>query len=198
MSTLGEGRASQILDLGGGRVLRRFKRGGDPAREALVMEHARAHGYPVPRVLEVRADGLVLERVDGPTMLAALRRRPWTIARHAAALAALHGRLHRIPFEGAALVHLDFHPDNVLLSPSGPVVIDWTNAGAGDPGVDLALTWVIGETSGVPARAFVRLYARRVDREALERGLPEAVARRLADPNLTEAERARVRRLLRG
>jgi hypothetical protein len=62
---LAEGRASEIFDLGDGRVLRRFKRGGDPGFEASVMEHARAHGYPVPAVLEVRDDGLVLERVDG-------------------------------------------------------------------------------------------------------------------------------------
>ena len=64
------------------------------------MEHARAHGFPVPGVLEVRDDSLVLERVDGPTMLAELRRRPWRMRRPRAALAQLHHRLHEIPFEG--------------------------------------------------------------------------------------------------
>jgi len=69
------GRASEIVDLGSGRVLRRFKGGGRPAREAEIMEHARAYGFPVPQVLEVLEDALVLEGIDGPTMLADLRRR---------------------------------------------------------------------------------------------------------------------------
>ena len=62
------GRASEIVDLGGGRVLRRFKGQGFPAREARIMEHARAHGFPVPAVLEVRDDALVLELVEGLTL----------------------------------------------------------------------------------------------------------------------------------
>jgi tRNA A-37 threonylcarbamoyl transferase component Bud32 len=121
---LGEGRASEIFDLGGGGVLRRFKSGGDPAFEARVMAHARAHGFPVPLVHEVREDGLVLERIEGPTMLEAIE-----LERDAAELALLHGQLHEIPFGGAVLLHRDLHPANVILSPSGPLVIDWTNAG---------------------------------------------------------------------
>jgi tRNA A-37 threonylcarbamoyl transferase component Bud32 len=131
---IASGRASEIVDLGDGRVLRRFKGGGDPAREATIMEHARRYGFPVPRIFEVQEHGLVLERVDGPTMLADLRRRPWRSLRHARTLAELHAPLHEIPFDGERLLHLDLHPDNVLLSTRGPVVIDWTNARAGDPG----------------------------------------------------------------
>ena len=152
MRVIAAGRASEIVDLGGGRVLRRFKGGGDPAREAAVMEHAQAHGFPVPEVFEVRDDALVLELVEGPTMAADLRRRPWRLARHARTLAALHDRLHEIPYEGERLLHLDLHPENVLLSSRGPVVIDWTNAQAGEPGLDLALTWVIGATSPTSGR----------------------------------------------
>jgi aminoglycoside phosphotransferase (APT) family kinase protein len=192
------GRASEIVELGSGRVLRRFKAGGQPEREAVIMEYARAHGFPVPRVLEVRDDALVLERVDGPTLLADLRSRPWQAGRAARMLAQLHADLHKIPFEGARLLHLDLHPDNVLLSRQGPVVIDWTNARAGEPAVDVALTWVIGATSGGWAgRAFTQLFLRHVDRRAARRALPQAAAFRLADPNVTDAERARVRRLLR-
>jgi aminoglycoside phosphotransferase (APT) family kinase protein len=191
------GRASEIVDLGDGRVLRSFKGHGEPAREAAVMEHARAYGFPVPEVLEVRDDALVLELVDGPTMAADLRRRPWRLARHARTLAALHDRLHEIPYEGERLLHLDLHPENVLLSSRGPVVIDWTNAEAGEPGLDVALTWVIGASvPKVGARAFTRLFLRHVDRGAARRALPEAVAYRLADPNVSEAERARAMRLL--
>jgi hypothetical protein len=86
------GRASEILDLGGGRVLRRFKGGGDASLEAEVMERASSHGFPMPRVLEVREDALVLERIEGPTMLADLRRKPWRCALHARTLAQLHAR----------------------------------------------------------------------------------------------------------
>jgi len=114
-------------------------------------------------------------------------------------IAGLHAQLHRIAFEGQWLLHLDLHPENVLLSRDGPVVIDWANARAGDPPLDVALTWVICATSGGrPGRAFAQLFLRHVDRAAARRALPDAVALRLADPNLSEAERARVRRLLRG
>ncbi len=195
---LAEGRASEILDLGDGRVLRRFKGAGRPAREAEVMKHARAHGFPVPEVLEVHDDALVLELVDGPTMLADLRNRPWRMGKHARKLAELHARLHEIPFEDDRLLHLDFHPDNVLLSRHGPVVVDWTNARAGEPSLDVALTWIIGATNGGSlGRAFTQLYLRHVDRSAARRALPEAAEYRLADPNVTDAERERVKRLLR-
>jgi aminoglycoside phosphotransferase (APT) family kinase protein len=196
MRLIAAGRASEVFDLGDGRVLRRFKDGGDPAREAAVMRHARAHGVPIPRVLEVQEDCLVLEHVDGPTMLADLRRRPWRAFRHARSLARLHARLHEVPFEGNRLVHLDLHPENVLLSQRGPVVIDWTNARGGDPALDVALTWVICSTAAGPAgRAFAQLFLRHVDRAAARRSLGEAIAFRLADPNVTDAERERVRRL---
>ena len=195
---LAEGRASEILELGEYRVLRRFKTGGRPAREAEIMEHARAHGYPVPRVLEVLADSLVLERIDGPTMLAELRRRPWKLAGHARMLAELHDRLHEIPFEGEQLIHLDFHPDNVLLSQRGPVVIDWTNSRGGKPALDVAMTWVICATSGGTfGRLFTRFFLRHVDRQAGRAELPAAGELRLADPNVTDDERELVRRLTR-
>ncbi len=197
MRVIAAGRASEILDLGDGRVLRRFKAPGDPAREARIMGHARAHGFPAVRVLEVRDQALVLERVQGPTMAADLRRRPWRAARHARLLAQLHDRLHEIHYEDARLLHLDLHPDNVLLGPGGPVVVDWTNARAGDPALDVALTWVIGATSaGLPGRAFTRLFLRHVDLEAARAALPAAAAYRLADRNVTDAERGRVTRLL--
>lgn len=150
------------------------------------MEHARAHGFPVPTVHEVRADALVLERIEGPTMLAAL-----DLERHPAELAGLHRRLHEILFEGAVLLHRDLHPENVILSPDGPVVIDWTNAAAGEPALDVALVWVIATSTGDPvAGRFARAFVAHFD--DWERALPDALAYRLADPNVTPAERARL------
>jgi aminoglycoside phosphotransferase (APT) family kinase protein len=198
VDVIAAGRASEIVDIGDSRVLRRFKRGGNPAHEATVMEQARAHGFSVPDVLEVRDDALVLERIDGPTMLSELHRRPWRAASHARVLAELHARLHEIPFESDRLLHLDLHPGNVLLARRGPVVIDWANARGGDPALDVALTWVIGATSGgVAGRAFTRLFLRHIDREAARIALPAAVRFRLADDNVTNEERSRVRRLVR-
>ena len=205
MKLLASGRASDVYDLGDGRVLRRFKTSGDPRREAVVMEHVRSHGYPVPRVLEVHVDSLVLERVDGRTMADELRRRPRSLGGFARELAALQQRLHMIeappgiPGAGAgtSLLHLDFHPANVLLPATGPVVIDWTNARAGDPALDVALTWVVCATSGGSlGRQFTRAFLEHVDLEAARQALPRAVERRLADPRVLPAERAAIRGLL--
>jgi aminoglycoside phosphotransferase (APT) family kinase protein len=159
------------------------------------MELARRHGYPVPEVREVRDDGLVLERVDGPSMMADCRRRPWRLPEHARTLARLHDELHRIPApDGGVLLHLDLHPKNVLLSGRGPVVIDWANARGGEASLDPALTWVILMTSaGAAGRAFARLFARHID---VRSALKEAVELRVADRNVTDAERHAVRRLL--
>ena len=140
MRLLAKGRASEIYDLEDGRVLRRFKGGGNPAFEARVMEHAHAHGFPVPAVHEVREDALVLERIEGRTMLEAIE-----LERDAAELARLHRQLHEIPFEGVALV--------------------WVIcAGVGDPSAEEF------------ASAFVAHF------DGWERGLPAALAYRLADP----------------
>ena len=160
------------------------------------MALARTHGFPVPQVQEVRPDALVMDRIDGPTMARSILRRPWLASAHAATLAELHERLHRIPLDGARLLHLDLHPENVLMAAHGPVVIDWTNAGAGDPDQDVALTWLILATSGgLPGRILAGLFRRRVGTDAIRRGLPAARDYRAADPNVTNAERARVRRL---
>jgi aminoglycoside phosphotransferase (APT) family kinase protein len=202
---IASGRASEIFDLEDGRVLRRFKSGGDPEREALVMRHAAANGYPVPGVLDVRSDALVLERIEGPTMVEDLRRRVWMLRRHAWLLADLHKRLHEVPAppnlpaasSGDRVLHLDLHPDNVILSPAGPVVIDWTNARRGDPALDVALTWVIAATSGGRlGRLFTRSFLPHFDRDELLAALPAAAERRVADPNVSDSERREVRRLL--
>ena len=93
-----------------------------------------------------------MERLDGPMMMDVMIRKPWTIKRYANLLADLHDRLHeiaapewvtRLDGEGDRLLHLDLHPMNVMLTSRGPVVIDWTNAAAGDPLTDVGLTYVL-------------------------------------------------------
>jgi aminoglycoside phosphotransferase (APT) family kinase protein len=98
---------------------------------------------------------------------------------------------------GDRLLHLDLHPENVILSPSGPFVIDWTNARRGEPALDVALTWVILATVGGPlARLFLRSFLPHFDREELLNELPAAADRRAADPNVTDYERQAVQRLV--
>jgi hypothetical protein len=169
------------------------------------MRHAHRHGYPVPRVLEVTSDALVLDRIAGPTMLETLRRHPWTLRQNASLLAQLHKRLHEIAAPsalpavspGGRLLDLDLHPENVILSPGGPVVIDWTNARRGDPALDVALTWVIAATSGGPlARLFLRWFLPHFDRDGLLQDLQVAGERRIADVNVSERERRAVQRFL--
>jgi aminoglycoside phosphotransferase (APT) family kinase protein len=132
-------------------------------------------------------------------------RRVSMCSRHGALLAELHKRLHEIaapPDLGAdggdRLLHLDLHPENVVLGAAGPVVVDWTNARGGDPALDVALTWIILATSaGLPGRWFLRSFLPHFDAEELQRALPAAAERRLADPNVTDRERDAVLRLLR-
>jgi tRNA A-37 threonylcarbamoyl transferase component Bud32 len=203
LKLIAAGRASEIFDLGDGRVLRRFKTGGDPEREALVMRHAARHGYPVPRVLDVGPDALVLERIEGPTMIEQVEEQPATLGDNASVLARLHEQLHAIAAPpslaavtgGGRLLHLDLHPANVILAATGPVVIDWTNARSGDPALDVALTWVIAATSA-RAGAFLDHFLPHFDERELLRALPAAAEYRLADANVTGRERQAVRRLV--
>ena len=57
--------------------------------------------------------------------------------------------LERLP-DGDALCHGDFHPENVVLCPSGPVVIDWPNAARGDPCGDFARSVLILRVGSLP------------------------------------------------
>jgi aminoglycoside phosphotransferase (APT) family kinase protein len=215
---VGVGRSADVYDLGHGRVLRRYHDHTRSARgEAEIMSWAAAHGVPVPEVFDADGPDIVMEKVDGPTMLADAARRPWRLASHAALLARLHAQVHAVPAldwlrapfgAGGVLLHLDLHPANVLLSARGPVVIDWEGAARGPAEADVALCWLVVATSEVPGsawqravgRAGQRLFADIVVRRA---GLrvdaawrAEAARFRLLDPHLRPGEAARVRRFL--
>ncbi len=134
------------------------------------MDYVRGYGYPVPAVSEMSDDGtrMVIERIDGPTMLGPLKSRPWSIRRFGAMLADLHIRLHQIPApdflpdfaiaKGDRLVHLDLHPLNVLIGPKGPVVIDWANAARGDGRSDVCLAWILMQAGDIPGGPIGRVY----------------------------------------
>ena len=59
--------------------------------------------------------------------------------------------LDRLP-DAQNICHGDFHPENILITKSGPVVIDWMTACSGSPWADVARTSLI-LTIGVRAAA---------------------------------------------
>jgi aminoglycoside phosphotransferase (APT) family kinase protein len=217
---IASGRDADIFECGSKQVLRRSRNGRSMAGEAQMMEFVRSRGYPVPRVSEVSDDGLdlVMERIDGPTMVDALMARPWRIGRMASQLADLHLALHELPAplwlkqapcgDGDRVLHMDLHPLNVLMHPSGPVVIDWTNASRGDPSVDVAVTWVLMVAGEVPAsrmeafvagigrKLLVRRFLKPFADEHLRSTLAEVVPWKCRDRNMSDLEQARMWSLL--
>jgi aminoglycoside phosphotransferase (APT) family kinase protein len=212
---IAEGRDSEIFDHGPGKVMRVARDGRSLVGEAEVMSYVRAKGYPAPEVSDAGEGYLVMERVDGPTMLDDAI--PFRLGRNAKLLATLHEQLHRIPapswlarvapVPGDRLVHRDLHPLNVLITAHGPVVIDWANASRGDPAFDVADTWVLFACADPPLnriearlaplarKLFLRSFLRPLDRAAARAAIPAAVAHRLTDRNMSASEHARMRAL---
>lgn len=218
---LAAGRDADIFEYGPGLVLRRSREGHSMTGEARIMEYLRGEGYPVPAIDEISDDGLdmVMERIEGFDMVATMGKRPWTIPRQGRVLAELHVQLHELSApewlrqapvgRGDRLVHLDLHPLNVIMSPRGPVVIDWANACRGDPVVDVALAWVlmaagsaptgrlIGAVLGRARSALVKNFLSAFDIDVLRRSLREVVAWKVGDPHMSADEQARMWRLVR-
>jgi aminoglycoside phosphotransferase (APT) family kinase protein len=138
------GRDADVFALDDHRVLRRYRRPADVSGEAAIMRYVAEYGYPVPEVFEASGRDMVMTRVDGPTMAGAMLTGTMGIEAGAVMLAGLLARLHEIPGRtGGSVVHLDLHPENVLVTATGPVVIDWCNAGDGPPDFDTALSALI-------------------------------------------------------
>jgi aminoglycoside phosphotransferase (APT) family kinase protein len=179
------------------------------------MQYVAGHGYPVPAVHDAGEGYLVMDRVDGVPMFDDAI--PFRLGRNAKRLAALHDQLHEIPapdwlrqapVPGDRVVHRDLHPLNVLVTANGPVVIDWSNASAGDPSFDVADTWVLLATanpddlnaivrllSPLARRLFLNAFLGGLDRDAARRAIPAAVEHRLTDRNHTPVEHERMRAL---
>ncbi|HSO94692.1 MAG TPA: phosphotransferase [Acidimicrobiia bacterium] len=215
---LASGRDGDIFEYGPGLVLRKTRDGRSIEHEARVMAYAAEHGYPVPAITEVRAAGseIVMERVDGPMMMDVMATRPWTLSRYTSMLADLHDQLHEIPAPGwlatlpdggDRLVHLDLHPMNVMLSDRGPVVIDWSNAAAGEALSDTTATYVLLTCPEMPAPRLVQVlarparahlahqFARRYQGQAFDARLAVMAERKALDPNMNPTEVAACRRL---
>ncbi len=213
---IGAGRSADIYALGTDRVLRRFRTPYDAQPEADIMTYLAEVGYPVPRVYDVDGPDLVMERLDGPEMLADLASKPWRARKYGRILAGLHDRLHVIEAPpglrtgfgpGRAVLHLDLHPANVMLTSRGPVVIDWSNAHAGSPGADVAMAYLIMASSEVdqvprsvrPIVGAIRAALIRQFRSAVRDDagpyLVDVARERMLDPNVRPAEIERLTRL---
>ncbi len=57
--------------------------------------------------------------------------------------------LDRLP-DGNMLCHGDFHPDNILMSSRGAIIIDWPDATQGNPLADVARTSLLARVAGLP------------------------------------------------
>jgi aminoglycoside phosphotransferase (APT) family kinase protein len=182
------------------------------AMEARTMAYMRAQGYPVPAVEELSDDGfdMVMERIEGVTMVEAIGKAPWTLRRQAATLADLHRRLHEIEAPeflppapigaGTKVVHFDLHPLNVMIGPKGVFVIDWPNAHKGDPNVDVGLAWVLMAAGQLPGAGLkerlmgfgrsllVNGFLSHFDRHAVAALLRQIVQMKVQDPHMSETE----------
>jgi aminoglycoside phosphotransferase (APT) family kinase protein len=113
----------------------------------------------------------------------------------------------RLEGEGDRLLHLDLHPMNVMLTDRGPVVIDWTNAAAGDPLTDVGLTYVlttcavgpmpgwVNRLLGPPRRWMTHRFVRRYRGPDLDRHIAHAAELKMLDPNMSAGEVEACRRL---
>lgn len=192
---LGQGRTAEVFAWGDTQVLKLFRPFISRAaaeEELRVSQRVHEAGLPSPAVGDlVEIDGrsgILYERISGPSMLAVIAHRPWSVGVQAASMAELHARIHRVEIpelapvkvgldraiervegllpedqkvavlralaalpKGDAVAHGDFHPDNIILSPRGPVVLDWMTALRGHPLADVARTSLILTEAAVPS-----------------------------------------------
>jgi serine/threonine protein kinase len=52
--------------------------------------------------------------------------------------------------DGNAVCHGDFHPENIMITEDGPVIMDWMTCGSGDPAADVARTMLMLSLSELP------------------------------------------------
>jgi aminoglycoside phosphotransferase (APT) family kinase protein len=214
---LAEGRDSEIFEHGDGQVLRVSRVPRDLRPEARIMNHVREHGYPAPEVFDAGDGWLLMERLDGKSLLDAMPRTPKGIRDGALITAHMHKRLATVPApdwlpdgpgpSGNAVLHLDLHPMNIMKTRSGPVVIDWGIARRGDPAVDVANTWALLHAGEAPGsrlqRAVVKLgrdylikyFLAEFDLTPVTPVLPELVQWRIAHGHYSDAEKAKMRAL---
>ena len=195
---IGRGYIAEVFGYGEGRVLKLlFDEDGAEAaeREAHITAAAVEAGLPAPRIWGIETvngrPGIVMERVEGVTMMRWGTTFPWRIYTGAKMMARLHAKVHSksggdilnlrdrlrrgieesevvgedlkslalerldsLP-DGDSMCHGDFHPDNLIMTKRGPVIIDWEFGAKGVLEADIARTVVLVQ-SGIPLVSGVR------------------------------------------
>ena len=183
---IGQGTTADIFGWADGQVLKLFHEDApvnEAEKEARINRVVYEAGLPVPAVFDVVVvngrQGIIYERVTGPSLLDETRTKPWQTLQIARRLADLHVQTHacvmanlsskkeqleghivktlllssgkkeilltqlkQLPNDNI-LCHGDFHPDNILVSARGPIIIDWVNAAQGQPAADVARTLLL-------------------------------------------------------
>jgi hypothetical protein len=185
---IGEGAYADVHAWAPGQVVKLFK-AGVPRRlswwEARMTRAVFAAGGPAPEVFdEVTLEGrfgMVLNRLDGPTLLQLTRYGAMTFGQAGAILASVCLSVHKTPpppdvislrdsmvgpllFSGGTfpkhiatgilalierlrpgdgLCHGDLHPDNVIMTPDGPRLIDWIGVVRAPAAFDLAISHIL-------------------------------------------------------
>jgi hypothetical protein len=88
------------------------------------------------------------------------------------------GTLKDLP-EGDRLCHFDFHPDQIIMTKGGPVIIDWLTAFQGDPLADVARTSILSTMSQVQhlpwhTRVLVGLARSKMNRDYIKHYLSQS------------------------
>jgi aminoglycoside phosphotransferase (APT) family kinase protein len=194
------GRDADVYSVDDDWVLRRYRDGHPVRDEAEYMRWVAKYDYPVPAVRQVDGADMVIQRLTGPTLAEAAIAGDISPAEVGRTHADLHRRLHAIPAPsgtpGQVVVHGDLHPENVILTSSGPVVIDWRNATEGTAEFDVAMTAIIfaqvaldpafASLSGLLREALASYLANSIDPTP---GLKAALTARSGNTTLTQAER---------
>lgn len=204
LDPVASGRDADVFAIDDRRVLRRYRDGGEVSYETAIMAHVARFGFPVPAVYEAYGANIMMERLHGPTMLEACTAGDLGLVQAGVELAELHRRLHRIPplagkVADDRILHLDLHPQNILVTARGSVVIDWRNAAEGPPDLDIAMSAMILAQVAVddahplagPVATLLMAFLNATDGEPLP-ALTRAAVTRRNDPNITADEVARI------
>jgi uncharacterized protein (TIGR02172 family) len=104
------------------------------------------------RLAELHAAMHTQTMPDLPSYRASLQQRIRAAAVSDAAKASALRQIDQLP-DGEAVCHGDFHPGNVILSPRGPIIIDWIAAMQGQPLADVARTSLLLSIGEPPPNA---------------------------------------------
>lgn len=112
---------------------------------------AAIHAVPAPDPLRQQPDAWIAWKCEGEQLL--------------------HDRLRCLMAQDSALLHLDYHPHNVLTDGKQITgVVDWTHAHAGDPRADIARTVSILRIDPLARKPFIQWLALRVFERAWRAG----------------------------